>query len=32
LGASYSDEADVYLFQCKKCGFVERQADGSGNK
>lgn len=32
LGASYSDEANVYLYQCKKCGHVERQADGTGNK
>jgi len=32
LGASYGDEASIYLFKCKKCGFVERQADGSGNK
>jgi len=31
LGASYSDESNVYLFKCKKCGFVERQADGSSN-
>ena len=31
LGASYSDESNKYLFKCKKCGFVERQADGSGN-
>ena len=31
LGASYSDEADKFLFTCKKCGFTERQHDGSGN-
>lgn len=31
LGAPYSDESNVYLFKCKKCGYVERQADGSGN-
>ncbi|MDO8517494.1 MAG: hypothetical protein Q7S33_05210 [Nanoarchaeota archaeon] len=31
LGASYSDESDVYLFKCKKCGYTERQADGTGN-
>ena len=32
LGASYSDEANIYLYQCKECGFVERQADGSSNR
>ena len=32
LGAAYSDEANIYLFKCKKCGFTERQADGSSNK
>lgn len=32
LGASYSDESNIYLFKCKKCGHVERQAEGSGNK
>jgi len=32
LGAPYSDESNIYLFKCKKCGYVERQADGSGNK
>jgi len=31
LGAPYSDESNVYLFKCRKCGYVERQADGSGN-
>lgn len=31
LGAPYSDESDIYLYKCKKCGFVERQADGTGN-
>lgn len=31
LGSPYSDESNVYLFKCKKCGYVERQADGSGN-
>ena len=31
LGASYSDESNVYLFKCKKCGYVTRQADGTGN-
>ena len=32
MGTFYGDEANVYLFKCKKCGYVERQADGSGNK
>ena len=32
LEASYSDESNIYLFKCKKCGYVERQAEGSGNK
>jgi len=32
LGASYSDESNIYLFKCKKCGYVGREADGSGNK
>lgn len=31
LNPSYSDESDILLFKCKKCGFVERQADGTGN-
>ena len=31
LGISYSDEAAVYLFKCKKCGWSERQSDGTGN-
>ena len=31
LGAAYSDEANVYLFICDKCGYVDRQADGSSN-
>jgi len=31
LGASYSDESNTYLFKCKKCGYSERQADGTGN-
>ncbi|MEK6891413.1 MAG: hypothetical protein AABX03_04740 [Nanoarchaeota archaeon] len=31
LGASYSDEANKYLFKCLKCGYTERQADGTGN-
>lgn len=24
LGSSYSDEANVSLYKCKKCGYVER--------
>ena len=32
LGAFYSDESNVYLYKCKKCGHVERQADGTSNK
>lgn len=32
LGASYSDESNIYLFRCRKCGYVGRDADGSGNK
>ena len=31
LGAQYSDESNVYLYKCKRCGHVERQADGTGN-
>lgn len=31
LGASYSDESNVYLFKCKKCGYVSRDAYGSSN-
>ena len=31
LGASYSDESNVYLFKCKKCGNVERDAYGTSN-
>jgi DNA-directed RNA polymerase subunit M/transcription elongation factor TFIIS len=31
LGIFYSDEAAVYLFKCKKCGWSERQSDGTGN-
>jgi len=28
---SYSDEAGVILYRCKKCKFVHRQHDGTGN-
>ena len=31
LGAGVADEANIYLFKCKKCSNVERQADGSCN-
>ncbi len=31
INAPYSDESDIYLYRCLKCGFVERQADGTGN-
>lgn len=31
LGARYSDESNIYLFICDKCGHVDRQADGSSN-
>lgn len=31
LGAPVSDESNIYLYQCTKCKWVERQADGSGN-
>jgi len=31
VGVSVSDEAGIYLFKCIKCGYVERQADGSCN-
>ena len=29
LGASYSDEASVFLFKCRKCGHVTRDVYGS---
>ena|SRR3989338_5141792 len=32
IKTGYSDEADIYLFKCKKCGHAERQADGCSNK
>lgn len=31
LGIFFGDEAGVYLFKCKKCGYTERQSDGTGN-
>lgn len=32
LNPFYSDESDIYLYKCKKCGHVERQTDGTSNK
>jgi len=31
MGASYGDEASIYLFKCNECGHVDRQADGASN-
>lgn len=31
VGAPYSDESNIILYKCKKCKYVERQADGTGN-
>lgn len=31
LGSSQSDEADILLFICDECGYVDRQADGCSN-
>lgn len=31
MGVQYGDESGVILYKCKKCGFVERQADGPSN-
>jgi DNA-directed RNA polymerase subunit M/transcription elongation factor TFIIS len=31
IGASVSDEANIILYKCAKCGYVERQADGTCN-
>lgn len=31
LGAFLSDESNVYLFKCAKCGYTDRQADGCSN-
>lgn len=31
IKAGYSDESDIILLRCKKCKYVERQADGSSN-
>ena len=31
LGAQHSDESNVFLYICDKCGYVDRQADGSSN-
>ena len=27
----FADESNIYLYRCKKCKFIERQADGTGN-
>ena len=29
LGSSWADESNIYLFKCKKCGHVSRDAYGS---
>lgn len=31
LGPQYSDESDVALYKCKKCGHVERKTDGNSS-
>ncbi len=31
LGAQLTDESNIYLFKCLKCGHAERQSDGSCN-
>ena len=31
LGSQQSDEADILLFICDECGYVDRQADGCSN-
>ncbi len=31
LGAPYSDESNVFLYICDKCGYVDRHADGCSN-
>ena len=31
LGVQIGDESNIILYRCKKCKYVERQADGSGN-
>ncbi|MEI6849462.1 MAG: hypothetical protein WCK29_00325 [archaeon] len=31
VAAHYSDESDLIFYRCKKCSYVERQADGSSN-
>ena len=31
LGAFYSDESNIYLFKCKKCGHTDKVTDGSSN-
>jgi DNA-directed RNA polymerase subunit M/transcription elongation factor TFIIS len=31
ISAFYSDESDISLFRCQKCGHVERVTDGTSN-
>lgn len=31
IPAHYSDESDISLYKCKKCNYVDRDADGSSN-
>lgn len=31
ISAFYSDESDISLYKCKKCGHVERETDGTSN-
>ena len=31
ISAFYSDESDISLFRCQKCGYVERVTDGTSN-
>lgn len=31
LGVQIGDESNITLYRCKKCKYVERQADGTGN-
>jgi len=31
LGPHYSDESDIHLYICDKCGYVDREAEGCSN-
>ncbi len=31
ISAFYSDESDISLYRCQKCGHVERETDGTSN-